>query len=283
MTQQMIENVTENNADKSPVGIENTNSGTEKLFTQKELEDILSERLKRERKTTKSLTDVKKFLKLAVEKGLVNGNSYCEMAEDLCKKLDTSYKNEPEETFCEQTGDCTDDANANEILEEGIRNAQENAPCTDEQSDASATIVEDEKSDAQKFAQTLSEIRESFSDENIGALLSGGLFENFAKGRQGNVIEVFGDFCSFMRTINNNQNKEVLSYDEKNKENSDDDFEDELCSTAFSSHSSNATSYQDGLTKQQMDIAKSAGMSYREYANLLESIPKNKTRKSYGY
>ena len=64
-------------------GAENkTDDKTERMFTQSELEEIISERLSRERKKNESLLSVKTLLKGAAEKGLLKGNSYAEMFTD---------------------------------------------------------------------------------------------------------------------------------------------------------------------------------------------------------
>ena len=64
------------------------------------------------------------------------------------------------------------------------------------------------------------------------------------------------------------------------KKQSDDDgiriAKRELCSTGFSSGSaSDIHSMADGLTPMQRELAKRAGLSYREYAQILSEIPKN--------
>ena len=275
------EKVTNEKTENKPYetdGTENINASNEKLFTQKELEEILSERLKRERKTNQALTSVKKLLKTAGQKGLVKGNSYCEMAEDFCKKLGSNKEVLPENTLSAEQGfqnkEFCEDALTGEF------SVTENDTLLGKEEDSRQNEIPEENQDeVHKFASTLGILKDNFAGENIGYLLSSGLFESFAKGRRGNLIDVFSDFCEFMSHIPQNRTVSDAYYGKE--EDIFDEFDDGFSSTAFSSHPSNSTSYEDGLTKQQMDIAKSAGMSYREYAQLLGTIPKNKTRKSY--
>lgn len=280
MTDKTVLNTIEQTENKPVDGTENTETNKERLFTQKELEEIISERLKRERKTTGALNDVKRLLKTAGQKGLVKGNSYCEMAEDFCKKLGGEQCGLPKETL-----DAEGEFQNLEVPDNNLSKAEAAADDKEELLCQDKTVFEQKESitevsnEALEFAGTLKTLREKFSEQDLGYLLSSGLFESFAKGRQGNLMDVFSDFCEFMSNISQNK-KSGVYYDDK-EEMLDGNYDDGFSSTAFSSHSSTASSYEDGLTKQQMDIAKSAGMSYREYAQLLDSIPKNKTKKSY--
>jgi len=111
----------------------------------------------------------------------------------------------------------------------------------------------------------LCEIKAKYPKEVLEKLLEGNLFESFAKGRNGSMAEIFGDFCSFMSNIKGDESECFAKNDS------------DYASTAFSSQSGTAESGIN-LTKQQMDMAKSAGLSYREYARMLESIPKRTGR-----
>ena len=110
----------------------------------------------------------------------------------------------------------------------------------------------------------LSKIKAKYPRAAVEKLLSGDLFESFSKGRSGDVLEIFDDFYSFTN--------KAQGYS--------DDLEQQapvFTSTAFSVHSGAVCDGSD-LTKQQMEMAKSAGLSYREYAHLLESVPKARTK-----
>jgi hypothetical protein len=87
-------------------------------------------------------------------------------------------------------------------------------------------------------------------------------------------MEICEDFCSFLSLLDTEKVKDDdesdMEYDGANRNSS-------MLSTAFSSHSA-TSDISGGLTKQQMEIAKSAGLSYREYSQLLSSIPKSHRR-----
>ena len=150
------------------------------------------------------------------------------------------------------------------------------AICEDNSEDAAQEEKEDvnddnftEQAEVQKentendnsFTAVLSDLKSRYPKEKVEKLLTGDLFERFAKGRSGSMREIADDFFSFISSVNADGEG-----DDKPSEYSS------FTSTAFSSGS--GTPSDVALTKQQMEIAKSAGMSYREYANLLSSVPK---------
>lgn len=235
-------------------GVLNTGKAEEKMFTQSQLEEIISERLGRERKVNESLLSVKQLLRTASEKGLIKGASYAEMAKELAERL----RDKPENNVStEEVPEC---GQKEETCTVADVHGEKNAVEVDGGNDGKEA-KEAEKS----FMEVLCEIKQKYPGDAVEKLLSGNLFESFAKGRNGSVTDIFGDFYSFMSKIDTNKSESFAT--ETN----------DYASTAFSSQSGTAKESA-GLTKQQMDIAKSAGMSYREYALLLESIPKRTGR-----
>lgn len=278
-------------------GFENIQSTkNEKTFTQSQLEEIISERLSRERRVNESLSDVKKLLKGAAQKGLLKGTSYAEMARELVSKLSEETegaveKNTREHTEVpEKTVSETEEAAFSEDDRVGEQN-QENVGIPEDENfaaadakehDAQSGTVSDstlskestqrkEEGDVMKgFFEILSEIREKHGKEGVEKLMQAELFESFAKGRSGSIGDIFSDFCSFMDALGTGN--AAADKTEAQGDRIDSDFS----STAFSAHSASTVSAKDSLTKQQMEIARSAGMSYREYAELLGSIPSGK-------
>ena len=240
------ENITPDVSDKGTLNKETE----EKMFTQSQLEEHIRERIQRERKVNDSLLSVKKLLKNACEKGLINGKSYDEMAKDLARRLSEKQENGGEEAIPEGEETHT-------VADVGGKN---NVSTTD-----GITEGANKEKDTSFFG-VLSEIKAKYPKGEVERLLSGEGFERFAKGRVGSPGEIFDDYYSFMSVIfeDSGNDKEQSNHSE-------------LCSTAFSSQSG-MTGVGDNLTKQQMEIAKSAGMSYREYAMLLESVPKRQQR-----
>lgn len=226
----------------------------EKVFTQNRLEEIIRERLGRERKNNEDLSAVKNLLKEVSDKGIIKGTSYSEMAKSLVEKL-SGYADRHEEK-CENDvcvrGEETDtpvaaDAGGNNHIE----NRAENTVKSD-----------DEK---EMFIKTLSEIKAKYPTADT--LLSGDNFRKFAKGRSGSISEIFDDYYDFVTSF------------ESAEQNGENESHASLASTAFSA-GSGVSDEGTSLTKQQMEIAKSAGMSYREYSRLLESIPQRAARRN---
>lgn len=266
---QMNEEIKQNEPVMPQVAIENTDGQKEeKVFTQAQLEEIIAQRLSRERKTNDSLVSLKKLLKSASEKGILKGTSYAEMAAELGERLSLSKNSVRDEGIAENP---TDDNVEKSHLEgekealsdgedRGISGADENAEEKDVANDNGENEADGNM--AQAFVKMLSAIKAKNSPQNVEKLFTGNLFESFAKGRRGSVEEIFDDFCRFMSVAMPGE-----------RENVRDEDESYYSSTAFSAHSGRSADAF-GLTKQQMEIARSSGMSYREYASLLEAIPK---------
>lgn len=245
----MCEILDENALNVPEQTVENTEESTkekkERLFTQKELEEKISERLSRERKNNESLLSVKQLLKNFSDKGLLSSRSYTEMAKELIGKL-SENKNSGTDIGGEKTAFTPVAAET-----DGHDNATENGGKKDEQENVD-----------ESFASVLSRIKEKYPEGTVEKLLSGNEFLYFAKGRSGRMDEVFDDYYNFLNCRGGAEERELPG---------------ELYSTAFSSYSG-ADTVRTSLTKQQMEIAKGAGMSYREYSELLESIPKRGQR-----
>lgn len=270
----------ENESFASENGAENKSvDKTEKMFTQSQLEEIISERLSRERKVNESLSSVKTLLKSAADKGLIKGNSYAEMAKELVEKLKSApSENAVQEALLntqEVPDENTDDISAQEGAKELSDNGKEDFADADAKvkTDAENTsgntddCAENNGEDKDEgFISLLCDIKSRYPKGEVEKLFTGDLFERFAKGRSGNIREIVDDYFSF-----------ISSFSTKNDEKDKGEGYSSFASTAFSSQSGAVTGAAN-LTKQQMEIAKSAGMSYREYANLLESVPKRAGR-----
>ncbi len=294
---------------------EDEGNGGQRLFTQSQLRELISERLKRERKVNEALVPVKNLLNTLAEKGVIEQGSYSDMASRLVSLY--SVENEDSQQLVHTDAEQNDsfenggDANAlgadktdgKAICFGAEKSDAMQKQCGDEECD-DKTVKENEKTGAAQnqtaekeekaeknvgdetasFLRAIKNIREKYPDSEISSSFDLGLFEAFARGKNASVDEIFGDFCSFMEGVRKNPS---LSSAEKNKrfteskeegfdENIRDDGISNASSTAFSSCS--GTSNDIGLTKQQMEIAKSAGLSYKEYARLLKSIPQKTAR-----
>ena len=124
----------ENVYDASQNDAVNTENEKEKMFTQEKLDEIIAERLSRERKVNEALNSVKTLLKSAAEKGLIKGGSYAEMAKELAEKL---RRGSEEDENPEVQGKSDEDETANVPYNE----------CQDD-TDLLAVICEDSSDDA---------------------------------------------------------------------------------------------------------------------------------------
>lgn len=233
--------------------IKEQNTDGERMFSQSELEEIISERLSRERKKNESLSSVKALLKSVAEKGLIKGSSYADMAKELAERLKEKDENTgtrntlqtSEETAKEEDVSLVADKERETVLSDGEKEI---------------TSGKEENADTpENFMSVLSDVKNKYGKEEIGKLFAGDLFERFAKGRNGNTREVIDEFLYFVNSVGQG-------------ENGSESYHGTLASTAFSADSS-GTAADVTLTKQQMEMAKSAGMSYREYAHLLGTVP----------
>lgn len=294
----------------------NSSKEGEKLFTQQQLEAFIAERIKRERKMNESLIPVKQLIKTLASREEFKGKSYSDIAKNLVKALsEKSVKEESVKDVCGNTAETqakTDSKCATKMenaVEEGIADAGSDAALQcgtqnntredfhgEENDEKEGNYVSEEavektsvekqneqtdKPESQNTNNTLQQIevfcafKEKYPDADMNKLFDSNLFKSFAKGKNQSLLEICEEYCDFLS-----------AFEEKGNHKSDNAFEasihgqrqaSPMLSTAFSSHSA-TSNISDGLTKQQMEIAKSAGLSYREYAELLSSIPKSPKR-----
>ncbi len=261
----MTEIENKENASHAPQdgALNKTEEKGERMFTQSQLEEILSQRMSRERKVNESLSSVKSLLKTAVERGLIKGSSYAEMAEELASKLRGDSGKEKAQSTEEKAE--TSPSQTEENATPAAEGEAENNACNKCGNDGVKKEKENEN-DGEGFTAFLSGIKTKYPKKELEKLFDGDLFERFAKGRSGNPMEIVDDFLGFMGSAGSRDEQNVHGGGHSS-----------FASTAFSSQSGvpeNSTN----LTKQQMEMAKSAGLSYREYAEMLESIPKRTGR-----
>lgn len=237
------ETQTENQAGENPVCNDTStqNQAEEKLFTQSELENLISERLKRERKTQSALLPVKELLGVLCDNGVIKSSSYPEMATELCGHLATLLSGTKEENTSVGT-----------------------------QSLPQEKEVESAQKESALLAFTPSDIAtiyEKYPSSDIAATLCSPEFLKFTQNRQGSFDEIYSDFLSLKNLFN------------ERAQNDSNSLHSSLASTSFSADSKSSFSTgHTNLTARQMQMAKNAGLSYREYSDLLNSIPKGTKR-----
>ena len=119
----------------------------------------------------------------------------------------------------------------------------------------------------------LYEISESFPEQNIMEDISSESFKIFAKGHtKASPKQIYSDYVALKNEFSKRLPKKedtarVISGQENGTR----------AHSGFDTYSS-GRSVMCGLTKRQMEIARENGMSYREYEELLDSVPKTRMR-----
>ncbi len=327
----------------------------EKKFTQEELEKLISERLKRERKNNAAISALKKTLDVMSDSGFIKSGSYSLMAEELTRLLrqnlaqnhisaapgamvsvnpdgfnfitdDDSEKNAgqvpdgdeseqnphgnelkhvPENKKYTENADSIIETNGMIFENSGTTNEnagtaldKANTPLENEdikgtKVPASSGIVPEsvgEHAGARTFSPeifgVLYELKERFPENDVAHDVTSKEFELFAKGKSADISEIYKDFLCFKAQYSDNNTgfpsntvrASEPEFSHKGNLTSDkNSYEFDGTSRGYSGFSGGAplADYSKMLTKRQMDIAKQSGMSYREYANLLQSIPQN--------
>lgn len=264
-------------------GSENTDG--EKRFTQKELETLISERLKRERKNNTHLTEIKTVLDELKEKGVMHGDSYAALASELISRAsDTSAATTEVRpvTPSVSIADVTEPPAAEMPAPPEDPMTPDIAPMTEDAvSDGAAPTPTEISADGKNSTfspgeVTLDEVKAltaAFPGENVmNDLLSDG-FKAFCEGRNGSGAALYGAFVRL---------KAMLSKPAVPSEDVHVPETDMTPTAAENPEHRGSSSFQtDGgayampsLSPRQMALAKEAGMSYREYAALLETIPR---------
>ncbi len=279
--EECTENVT-NQTDNAENDGCNKQSG--RLFTQSELEALISERMKRERKNARSLNSVKELLNTLKSGGVIKEGSYSDMACQLVEMFSQNSQQDKDAQKAnislvgqdvQQCGEVTKQKEPYTLADE---NTSENGNASQEQQnmDLVDTVGQPESDfsdDGAKpdvNANALFEFKRLYPDADLNAVFGDEAFFRFAKGKQGELHEIYKDYSEFVEKLKSDSdsyNRRVYSTQG---------------STAFSSDSkAYTTDYAQRLTRRQMDIANSCGMSYREYGELLSSIPNSPKRNLY--
>ena len=327
----------------------------EKKFTQEELEKLISERLKRERKNNAAISALKKTLDVMSDSGFIKSGSYSLMAEELTRLLrqnlaqnhisaapsamvsvnpdghnfitdHDSEKNDgrvpdndepeqnlhgnelkhvPDNKMYTEKADSIIETNGMIFKKNGTTNenagtALDKANTPLENEDIKGTKVPifseivpesvGEHAGARTFSPeifgVLYELKERFPENDVAHDVTSKEFELFAKGKSADISEIYKDFLCFKAQYSDNNTgfpsntvgASEPEFSHKGNLTSDkNSYEFDGTSRGYSGFSGGAplADYSKMLTKRQMDIAKQSGMSYREYANLLQSIPQN--------
>lgn len=213
----------------------NTKSG-EKLFTSKQVERIIGERLAREKRNSASLAEVRDMMMNLVTAGVIHSRNIPDMA-----------------------------AEVEELLTSAARgNVGENADKTDTDVTPTTEDTVEETPEDSSVDSELEEFTRVFPRVDLRSLLENEDFLDYADGKSGSLVSLYAAFLT--------ERDERILAEEQDRSNS---LRRSLASTGFSSGKSAGEDYSSLLTPTQMRIAKSAGMTYKEYADYLSQIKTN--------
>lgn len=223
----------------------------QKTFTQDELEKIISERLARERKNNLHLTELKGLLDKLKDMGEIKEDSYALMADELVLRQ-KNIKPDGESTGNALTEQVKEPLKEDILLSENTSEVSKNQD---------AAIEDDANGFETASIQTLFELCEEYPEQNVAKDILSPAFKIFADGRSGNAKDIYASYLKFLSAT-----EEKPSFVSKPDPRTLSSYSDTAAQTTLPS-----------LTRQQMDMARESGMSYREYAELLNSVPKTKS------
>ena len=213
----------------------NTKSG-EKLFTSKQVERIIGERLAREKRNSASLAEVRDMMMNLVTAGVIHSRNIPDMAAEVEELLASAARGNVSENADKTSADVT--------------------PTTED-------TVEETPEDSSVDSE-LEEFTRVFPRVDLRSLLENEDFLDYADGKSGSLVSLYAAFLT--------ERDERILAEEQGRS---DSLRRSLASTGFSSGKSAGEDYSSLLTPTQMRIAKSAGMTYKEYADYLSQIKTN--------
>ena len=249
-------------ADTAAISVEKTPAradGGEKVFTERELERQIEKRLRRERQKNADLDKVRGLLTGLRESGVIKSGSYAGMLAELAGIVPRAAD-----------GSCP-------VPESGkLPPAEAVLPDDDGvmPSGAPREGAEQEEKEACSAVSslTLADVRalgEQYPGRDVASDLLSEAFSLFADGRRGTPAEVYAGYLRFRGAIGDGAVSSVSSAQKGT----------ERVGGAVFANAAGARG--DYLTARQKEIAKSAGLSYREYAEMLASVPLHRQRPSF--
>ena len=132
---------------------------------------------------------------------------------------------------------------------------------------------DDEKEFLECTVSEIYELAKCFPEENIMEDISSDTFKLFVSGRpKGKPLQIYSDYIALKKAFSVQvPEKEQLARVISGQETGTREH------SGFDTYSSGRNAMC-GLTKRQMEIARENGMSYREYEELLDSLPKTRMR-----
>ncbi len=253
---------------------------SEKMFSQRELEKHIAKRLVRERKQNAALSELRDAIDTLMSEGAINAGTYAEAARELTRALPrenvgntcdavTEISDRPTEKAGEALTDSTVPSKAAYEETEGPEETSEKPePCLEDYAAAESTASDREANSDR--AGELSALMERYPELDVAELLSNEDFVRYCRRYGGALPEMYEGYKRLIDSLG------ALSAPQKyeKEDNTIAQARRVLSSTSFSG-SSASPSADAGfeLTPLQRDIARRAGLSYREYSEMLRDVP----------
>lgn len=150
----------------------------------------------------------------------------------------------------------------------------EGVPCEDE----NTREVGEEKTGSESVFGALYMLADAFPDNDVAHDVSSKAFRLFADGRDGDMKHIYQAYLELREAFGVSENGAKAH---TRSEMFEDEPADDGLSRFYSSFSGGlpVSDYGETLTARQMLMARQSGMSYREYAELLHSVPQGNGRR----
>lgn len=151
----------------------------------------------------------------------------------------------------------------------------EGVPCADE----NTREVGEEKTGSESAFGALYALADAFPDNDVAHDVSSKAFRLFADGRDGDMKSLYQAYLALREAFGVSENGAKAHTRSEMFE--DEPADDGGLSRFYSSFSGGlpVSDYAETLTARQMLMARQSGMSYREYAELLHSVPQGNGRR----
>ncbi|MGI6197265.1 MAG: hypothetical protein ACOYIO_09360 [Eubacteriales bacterium] len=159
--------------------------------------------------------------------------------------------------------------------EEELEEAAKGVPCADE----NTREVGEEKTGSESAFGALYALADAFPDNDVAHDVSSKAFRLFADGRDGDMKSLYQAYLALREAFGVAENGAKAHTRSEMFE--DEPADDGGLSRFYSSFSGGlpVSDYAETLTARQMLMARQSGMSYREYAELLHSVPQGNGRR----
>lgn len=242
---------------------------SEKLFTKKELEAIVEQRLKRERKNSEDFSEIREILLEMRKDEPYRSLSNAEVADKLKQLFIKTDADKTEKT--EEISDADPDAEEKNTAISDIETKEHNAQAENGNDGMPDTKEMPEKYDAEteRRQKEVERFLAEYDEKTFVSAMNDKAFRAFCIGKDGDILALYNSYRAFVAALA--ESPEFKKYRAARAG---------LASTGFSGSASSAVDYGSMLTPNQKQLAKSVGMSYKQYAELISQIPSKKLNSS---